>query len=94
MANYIGCDLGGTNMRAAIVNSETGAVSNLEVVPTLGREGPEGVLARMVNLFATIIGKAKLSMEENSRHWRRISGNARHGAWHDDVYYQPAGALD
>ncbi len=64
MANYIGCDLGGTNMRAAIVNSETGAVSNLEVVPTLGREGPEGVLARMVNLFATIIGKAKLSMEE------------------------------
>lgn len=64
MAYFIGCDLGGTNMRAAIVNSETGAVSNLDVVPTLGREGPDGVLARMVNLFATIIGKAKLSMEE------------------------------
>lgn len=64
MAYYIGCDLGGTNMRAAIVNSESGAVSNLEVVPTLGREGPDGVLPRMVNLFATIIGKAKLSMAE------------------------------
>ncbi len=64
MAYYIGCDLGGTNMRAAIVNSETGAVSNLEIVPTLAREGPDGVLARMVNLFATIIGKAKMSMAE------------------------------
>lgn len=64
MAYYIGCDLGGTNMRAAIVDSETGAVSNLEIVPTLAREGPDGVLPRMVNLFATIIGKAKMSMSE------------------------------
>ena len=60
MGNFIGCDLGGTNLRAAIVNSQTGTVSNLTIVPTLAREGYEEVLLRMVDLFEHLIQESGL----------------------------------
>jgi len=34
MTNYIGCDLGGTNIKAGIVNLETGSVLHSESIPT------------------------------------------------------------
>lgn len=60
MGNFIGCDLGGTNLRVAIVNSQTGTVSNLTIVPTLAREGYEEVLLRMVDLFEHLIQESGL----------------------------------
>jgi len=39
MKKYIGCDLGGTTLRAAIVDVETGAILHQMSVPTLARQG-------------------------------------------------------
>ncbi len=52
---YLGCDLGGTNMRAAVVNVETGAVSHFVKKPTRAHEPPESIIARMAGLFEAAI---------------------------------------
>ncbi len=64
MGYYIGCDLGGTNLRAAIVNSETGSVEHLTIIPTLAHEGHEAVLLRMADLFNGLIEKSGLPKNE------------------------------
>lgn len=64
MGYYIGCDLGGTNLRAAIVNSETGSVEHLTIIPTQAQEGHEEVLLRMVDLFTELIKKSGMKTEE------------------------------
>ncbi|MHC1772653.1 MAG: ROK family protein [Flexilinea sp.] len=64
MGYFIGCDLGGTNLRAAIVNSTTGEVSNLTIIPTLAREGHEEVLLRMADLFTDLFKKSGLKPGE------------------------------
>lgn len=61
MAKYIGCDLGGTNLRAALVDTETGEVSQMISVPTLAREGHHAVISRMANLFKQVISASGLS---------------------------------
>lgn len=61
MAYYIGCDLGGTNLRAAVVDVERGSVLSQQSVPTLAREGHDAVMARMADLIAQIIPSAGLS---------------------------------
>jgi len=38
MKKYIGCDLGGTNLRLAIVDVESGQVLKQASLPTLARE--------------------------------------------------------
>ncbi|GAH31634.1 unnamed protein product, partial [marine sediment metagenome] len=43
----IGCDLGGTNLRAGIVDLEGGRVYHLRSTPTLAREGHAAVMVRM-----------------------------------------------
>jgi len=55
MKKMIGCDLGGTNLRAALVDVETGEVLHHLSVPTLAREGPEAVMKRMADLFRQLI---------------------------------------
>ena len=52
---YIGCDLGGTNLRAGIVDFESERVSCLLSTPTLAREGHEAVMARMGALIDDVI---------------------------------------
>jgi glucokinase len=64
MKKYIGCDLGGTNLRAAIVDVETGAVVHQMSLPTLAREGHEAVLKRMADLFLQLIQSAGMQREE------------------------------
>lgn len=64
MGYYIGCDLGGTNLRAALVDSETGEASDLTIVPTLAREGHEEVLLRMIDLFNNLIEKSTLGKSD------------------------------
>ena len=64
MKKYIGCDLGGTNVRAGIVDPDSGLVSHLTSTPTLAREGHAAVIERMARLFETIIVASGLSTNE------------------------------
>jgi glucokinase len=66
MKNYIGCDLGGTNLRAAIVDVDAsrGTVLHQMSVPTLAREGHEMVMRRMADLFMRVIQSARMKRED------------------------------
>ena len=55
MKAFVGVDLGGTNLRAGVVNLERGTVLALNTVPTQAREGPEAVMARMADLIKAVI---------------------------------------
>ncbi|MEW6178997.1 MAG: ROK family protein [Chloroflexota bacterium] len=66
MKRYIGCDLGGTNLRAALVDVETGKVLFQQSVPTLAREGHDAVMHRMADLFLTMIKAAGLNPKDVS----------------------------
>ena len=60
----IGCDLGGTNLRAAIVDVESGRMLSQKSVPTLAREGHESVMRRMGALLLELIHSAGISKGE------------------------------
>jgi glucokinase len=60
MKKYIGIDLGGTNLRAAVVDVETGSVLQNKRTPTLAREGPDAVMTRMADLIHGVIDEAGL----------------------------------
>ncbi len=64
MKKYIGCDLGGTNLRAAIVDVETGEVLHQMSIPTLAREGHDAVMKRMADLFSQVIRSAGMQKNE------------------------------
>ena len=64
MKKYIGCDLGGTNMRAAIVDVDTGTVLHQMSVPTLAREGHADVMKRMAELCLHVIQSAGMHQDE------------------------------
>ena len=64
MKHYIGCDLGGTNLRAAIVDVTTGSVLEQRSVPTMAREGHEAVMQRMAELFLQLIGCAGMKTKD------------------------------
>src|SRR5512139_2082052 len=64
MKKYIGCDLGGTNLRAAIVDVETGAVLHHSSIQTLAREGHESVMKRMADLCLQVIQAAGMDRED------------------------------
>ena len=64
MKKHIGCDLGGTNMRAAIVDVETGTVVHQMSVPTLAREGHDDVMKRMAELCLHVIQSAGMHKDE------------------------------
>jgi glucokinase len=51
MNRYIGIDLGGTNLRAAIADTETGEIFHQRNYPTLAAEGQEAVIQRIVQLI-------------------------------------------
>jgi len=64
MKPFIGCDLGGTNLRAAIVDVETGAVLHQLSIPTLAREGHEAVMKRMADLCLQVIQSSGSKKED------------------------------
>ena len=64
MKKYIGCDLGGTNLRVAIVDVERGSVLHQASMPTLAREGHEAVIDRMANLCLQLIQSSGMRKEE------------------------------
>ena len=51
MNHYIGVDLGGTNLRAAIVDTDTGQIFHQRKCPTLAAEGQEAVIQRIIQLI-------------------------------------------
>ena len=51
MNHYIGIDLGGTNLRAAIADTLTGQIYHQRKCPTLAAEGKEAVVGRIVKLI-------------------------------------------
>ena len=64
MRTYIGCDLGGTNMRAAVVDVDAGSVLHQMSVPTLARDGHDSVMQRMATLCLDVIQSAGVDKEE------------------------------
>jgi glucokinase len=64
MKKYIGCDLGGTNLRTAIVDVENGSLIHQMSMPTLARDGHEALMKRMGGLFLQIIDRAGLKKED------------------------------
>ena len=64
MKKYIGCDLGGTNMRAAIVDVDTGTVLHQMSIPTLARAGHDDVMKRMAELCLQVIQSAGMNKDE------------------------------
>ncbi len=64
MKKYIGCDLGGTNLRAAIIDVENGQVLYQLSEPTLAREGHDAVMERMAGLFLRLIETSGFQKDE------------------------------
>ena len=64
MKKYVGCDLGGTNMRAAIVDVENGSILYQMSIPTLARDGHDAVMKRMAGLFVQMIEWAGMKKED------------------------------
>src|SRR5687768_18384716 len=64
MKKYIGCDLGGTNMRAAIVDVDSGSVLHQMSIPTLARDGHDSVMKRMAALCLDVIQSAGINRED------------------------------
>ena len=65
MKKYVGCDLGGTNLRAAIVEVDNNSrVLHQMKIPTLAREGHEAVMQRMAELVLETIRSANLNKED------------------------------
>lgn len=64
MKKFIGCDLGGTNLRAAIVDVESGVVLNQMNAETLAREGHDAVMERMGELFLRLIHSSNVPVDE------------------------------
>jgi glucokinase len=55
---FIGVDLGGTHLRAAVVDTDDGKVSNIIQIPTMAREGHDAVMHRMSDLILDVIASS------------------------------------
>ncbi len=64
MKLFVGCDLGGTNIKAGLVNVEDGQVLISKSMPTLARQGPEAVLKRMAKLISDLINESGIGKSE------------------------------
>lgn len=59
MSIYIGCDMGGTNIKAGIVDLQTGSVIQSRSISTLSHEGQPKVLDRLIKLIQSLIEEGK-----------------------------------
>ena len=64
MRIFVGCDLGGTNIKAGLVNVDDGEVLISDSTPTDSRKGPDSVLNRMAKLIKALIERAQVENEE------------------------------
>ena len=63
MSYYIGLDLGGTNLKAAVVDGQGGLLAKISA-PTIRGQGPEPVIAAMVDSAAAVVSQAGLKMSQ------------------------------
>ncbi len=63
MGKFIGIDLGGTNLRAGIVDVQSGEVTALLATPTRAREGHDAVMERMADLIRTVVTSSQAPIE-------------------------------
>jgi len=61
MKLFVGCDLGGTNLRAALVDVDNGRVIYQKATATLARQGPQAVMQRMAALIKEVIRESDSS---------------------------------
>jgi glucokinase len=61
---YLGIDLGGTNLRAALVNTVTGDILAAQSVPTHARQGYARVSERMADLALTVMSEAGVNRDQ------------------------------
>ncbi|HWT77580.1 MAG TPA: ROK family protein, partial [Candidatus Methylomirabilis sp.] len=61
MDRFVGVDLGGTNLRAGIVDLESGQVIAHQSVPTLAREGHDAVMVRIAGLVDALLAREGLA---------------------------------
>lgn len=61
MNRYIGIDLGGTNLRAAIIDTDTGQIFHQRQCPTLAVEGQDAVTKRIIQLIRELIQESGAS---------------------------------
>ena len=61
---YLGIDLGGTNIKAALVNALTGEISGAASIPTQSREGYDAVIANMGKLVESIVAASGIAPED------------------------------
>ena len=64
MSKNIGIDLGGTNIKGAVVDGETGTILIMQSVPTEAQEGHDKVIARIIRLCKNLVTSAGLKMED------------------------------
>lgn len=64
MNNYVGVDLGGTTLRVAVVDTETGELFGLAETQALAREGQEAVIARMAALINQVVAQSGIPRGE------------------------------
>jgi glucokinase len=61
--NYLGIDLGGSKIAAAVVDVSSGVLVGRKVVPTAAHEGPRAVLARIADLALDVCAAAGVRPE-------------------------------
>ena len=64
MKIYVGCDIGGTNIKAGLVDVDTGSVLISKSIPTLSRQGPEEVMKRMAELISALMDERQIDQKE------------------------------
>ena len=64
MKKYIGCELDGTNTRAAIVDIENGSILYQMSIPTQARDGHDEVMRRIAGMFLQVINWAGIKTED------------------------------
>jgi glucokinase len=63
MNRYIGIDMGGTNLRAAIADTDTGQISYQRKYPTLAADGQDAVIKRIVQLIRELLQEGGVEAE-------------------------------
>ena len=64
MGKYIGLDLGGTNIKGAIVDSELGIVYGVKSIKTRSQEGHEAVIQRMADFALEMVADSSIARDE------------------------------
>ncbi len=57
---FVGCDLGGTNIKAGLVDLDSGELLVSDSTPTKSRKGPESVMKRMADLIGQLIDQSEI----------------------------------